>query len=572
MRAMRRTLAALALAATAACSGPHQGGAPAQRPRAANSLRFDLAADPANLNPLFLHQDAASVEQQVARLAFLPFLDLDSRGRFIPELVTRVPTVANGDVSADGRTIIYHLRPNVRWSDGLPVTANDVLWTLHAIMDPNTPVPSREGYDLIDRAYAKSPHTVVFHLRHAWAPAATTFFSYGFRPQFVLPSHVLSKQIPLAQAPFNAAPTVGDGPFTFVSWKRGESLLYRANTRYWRGTPHVQRLDIRVIPDPQTNLVMLRSGQLDWNLIAPVQQETLYGARGVRYAYVSTAVVAGLVFNLSHPPLDDARVRRAIAMGIDRQGISKKITLGRYPVTNAIQPQFSWAYDPAVKEPGYDPARSDALLDAAGWRRSPSGMREKNAKTLALVYVQFPESMTGVRVATAVQAQLRDRGIAVEIKSVSNAQTLSAFLARRHARRGAIRHGVRSLHDGIGSRRFVDPRVQCALELHALLQRAGRRVGEGGASRRFHERPQTDLRPDRTPGRARLADPVFVQRRLHLCVPRATARVRTERISADVECSAMVNRLIARWVRPRKSLACASSASVSKVRQRPNFR
>lgn len=406
------------LAVLAGCTSPGGAGAP----RAADSVRFDLAADPANLNPLFLHQDASSVEQQVARLSFLPFIDLDANGRLVPELIARVPTVQNGDISQDGRTITYRLRPGVKWSDGVPVTSRDVLWTLHAIMDPSVPVPSREGYDLIDRAYAKDAHTVVFHLKHAWAPAATTFFSYGFRPQFVLPEHVLSKQTPLSQAPFNGSPTVGDGPFTFVSWKRGESLLYRANPLYWRGPPRVRQLDIRVIPDPQTNLVMLRSGQLDWNLIAPVQQQTLRSAPDIRYAYVPTAVVAGAVFNLSHPPLDDVRIRRAIAMSIDRAGISKKITHGRYPVTNALQPQFSWAYDPSVREPSYDPKGADALFDAAGWRRGSDGMRRKNGNPLFLVYVQFPESVTGVGVATVIQAQLRERGVAVEIKSVSNAQ------------------------------------------------------------------------------------------------------------------------------------------------------
>jgi peptide/nickel transport system substrate-binding protein len=386
------------------------------------TARFDLAADPTNLNPLFLHQDASSVEQQVARLAFEPFIDLDARGRQIPALITRIPSVENGDLSRDGRTIVYHLRPQVRWTDGVPVTSADVLFTLHAILDPRNPVPSHEGYDLIDSAYEKDAHTVVFHLKHAWAPAVSTFFSYGFRPQFVLPKHVLEKETPLAQAPFNAAPAVSDGPYKFVSWTRGESLSYVANSQYWRGAPKIARLDIRVIPDPQTNLVMLRSGQLDWNLIAPVQQRTLDGAEGVAFRYVPTAVVAGLVFNLSHPPLDDPRVRRALAMSIDRESISTKITLGRYPVTNALQPQFSWAYDPAVKEPGYNPAAADALFDAAGWRRESGAVRRKNGKALSLVYVQFPESMTGVHVATAVQAQLRARGVDVEVKSISNAQ------------------------------------------------------------------------------------------------------------------------------------------------------
>jgi len=385
-------------------------------------VRFDLAADPSNLNPLFLHQDASSVEQQIARLLFEPFADIDARGRPVPALLARLPTRANGDLSADGRTIVYRLRREARWSDGVPVTSSDVLFTLRAILDPRNPVPSREGYDLIDRAIARDPHIVVFHLRHAWAPATATLFSYGFRPQFVLPAHVLQSQTPLAQARFNGNPSVGDGPFHFVSWQRGERLIFTPNQRYWRKRSDARGLDVRIIPDPQTNLVMLRSGQLDWNLIAPAQQAGLRAALDIAYRYVPTAVVAGLTLNLSHPVLRDVRVRRALCMAIDREAISRKITLGRYPVTNALQPQFSWAFDRSVREPAFNPAGSDALLDAAGWRRGAGGVRRKGAEALSLVYVQFPESATGVRVATAVQAELRARGIEVEVKSVSNAQ------------------------------------------------------------------------------------------------------------------------------------------------------
>jgi len=411
-------LAALALAG---CST----GAPHRLP---GSVRFDLASDPANLNPLFLHQDAASVEQQVARLSFEPFIDFDPAGREIPQLLLRVPSQKNGDLSPDGRTIVYRLRPQVRWSDGVPVTSADVLFTLRAILDPRNPVPSHEGYDLIDRAQARGPHVVVFHLKHAWAPAVDTFFSYGFRPQFVLPEHVLRAQAPLARAAFNAAPTVGDGPYRFVAWRRGESMLYVANARYWRGSPRAQRLDIRIIPDPATNLVLLQSRELDWNLIAPLQQTTLRSTADIAYRYVPTGVVAGLTMNLSHAPLNDVRVRRAIAMSIDRAGISRKITLGRYPVTDAIQPRFSWAFDASVREPQYDPGGADRLLDGAGWRRGPDGMRGKDGKPLTLVYVQFKETATGVRVATAAQAMLRKRGVDVEMKTISNAQLFSSIL------------------------------------------------------------------------------------------------------------------------------------------------
>jgi peptide/nickel transport system substrate-binding protein len=415
---MRRlaVLGSLCLVLVACSAGGQRGGAPP------GVVRFDLAADPNTLNPLFLHQDAASVEQQVARLAFEPFIDLDPSGRPIPALLDRIPTVANGGVSPDGRTITYHLRKGVRWSDGVPVSSADILFTLHAILDPTNPVRSHEGYDLIDRATAPNAQTVVFHLRRAWAPAVMTYFSYGFSPQFVLPAHVLRTQAPLASAPFNAAPTVGDGPFTFISWERGEALEYVANPLYWRGKTPVTRLDIRIIPDPQTNLVMLHGGSLDWNLIAPSQKEQLQSDRSIAFVRVPTSVIAGLVINTKHVPFNDVRVRRAIAMSIDREAISRKITLGAYPVTNMLQPQFSWAYDPTIREPGFDPSGADRLLDAAGWKRGPDGLRRKNGQLLELTYVQFPESVTGVSTASFAQEELRLRGFDAHIESITNAQ------------------------------------------------------------------------------------------------------------------------------------------------------
>jgi peptide/nickel transport system substrate-binding protein len=398
------------------------GCTPGYRSEPGATIRFDLAADPRTLDPLFLTPDAASVEQQVARLVFEPFIDLDARGRPHAALLREIPTRANGDLSADGRTIRYRLRPGVRWSDGEPVTAADVLFTLRAILDPRNPVRSHEGYDLIDRAYAPNPQTVVFHLRHAWAPAVMTYFSYGFSPQFVLPAHVLRGEAPLARAPFNAAPTVGDGPYRFLSWRRGEGLRYAANPRYWRGRPPVANLIVSSVPDPSTNLLLLQSGTLDWNLLAPAQLAVVRGDRHVRFVAVPTAVVAGVAFNTTHPPLDDVRVRRALAMSIDRNAISRKITLGFYPVTNVAQPRFSWAFDPSVRQPEYNPSEADRILDGAGWRRGSDGMRRRDGKPLHFVYVQFPETATGVRVATAIQAALRQRGVDVTIKSVSNAQ------------------------------------------------------------------------------------------------------------------------------------------------------
>ena len=384
-------------------------------------IRFDVAADPTNLNPLFAHADAGSVEAQLARLVFEPFIDIDEHGRPIPELLSEIPTLQNRGVSKDGRTITYHLRPNVLWSDGVPVTANDVLFTLRAINDPRNPVRSREGYDLIDNAYAPDAHTVVVRLHRSWAPAVATFFSYGASAQYVLPAHLLAHAGTLAQADFNQHP-IGDGPFTFVSWRRGERLEYVGNSRYWRGAPKTQRLEIGIVPDPGTNLTLLQSRAIEWNLIAPDQQAIVAHQPHITFRDVPLALVAGIVLNTTHPPLDDARVRRAIAASIDRNAISRKITFGRYPVIDTAQPLHSWARDPGVHQPAYDPVAADRMLDDAGWLRGRDGTREKDGKRLSLVYVQFPETRTGVAVATFVQAELRIRGIDAAIKSISNAQ------------------------------------------------------------------------------------------------------------------------------------------------------
>jgi peptide/nickel transport system substrate-binding protein len=408
---------ALAVVALAACSHVERtvtaiGGF--------ETVRFALAADPQTLDPLFAHVDANSVEQQVARLAFEPFIDVDERGRSVPVLLDRIPTVENGGLSRDGRTIVYHLRAGLRWQDGVAVSAHDVVWTLHAILDDRNPVRSRSGYDRVAKAEELDARTVRVTLKEPWAPAVATLFSYGTAPQYVLPAHLLEREPKLETSAFGAHP-VGNGPYKLAAWVRGDHLTYEPNPSYWRGAPRVQ-LDVRIVPDPGTNFTLLQSGGLDWNLVSPSQRASLGAAPSVAFRTVPLTLIAGIAVNTAHPPLDDVRVRRAIAASIDRDAISRKITFGRYPVVDTAQPLGSWARDPSVREPGFAPAEADRLLDAAGWKRGAGGVRMKRGQPLALTYVQFPESQTGVRVATFAQSELNARGFNVTIKSLSNAQ------------------------------------------------------------------------------------------------------------------------------------------------------
>lgn len=386
-----------------------------------SSVHFAIGADPQSLDPLFAHPDAGGVEAELARLIFEPFVDIDASGHQIPVLLSRIPTVANGDLSPDGRTIVYHLRPGVRWHDGVAVDAHDVLFTLHAILDDRNPVRSREGYDRIVAADAIDAHTVRIHLRAAWAPAVASLFSYGTAPQYVLPAHLLEHEARLDQSAFGAHP-VGNGPFRFVRWERGDHLEYEANPQYWRGAPKVDQLEVRIIPDPGANFTALLSGAIDWSVLSPAQWKSVAQRSDLHFHDVPLAMAVGLALNTRHAPLDDPRVRRAIAASLDRRAISEKLTFGRYPPMETSQRLQSWAHDANAMQPAYDPLAADRALDAAGWVRGADGIRVKAGHRLMLVYTFFPESQTGVRVATFVERALRARGIDVVLKSVSNAK------------------------------------------------------------------------------------------------------------------------------------------------------
>lgn len=381
------------------------------------SIAFNISEDPHSLDPLLAQSDD---EQQVAHLAFDMLVDVDAHGDLIPALATEVPSTANGGVSADGRTITYHLRHDVLWQDGKPFTSRDVWFTWRAIMDPRNEVASTRGYDLIQSIRTPDPYTAIVTLEHPWAPAVSTFFSYGVHPVPIVPAHILEGH-PLRGSTFDQHP-VGTGPYEVVEWQRGDHITYKANPRFYRGVPKTAEIIVREVPDINTDLTMLRTGDLDWSLLSPAQRIGLGDATGMHFVFAPFAGFGAMAYNCRRPPFDDPRMREAIAMSIDRATLSRDITHGQYPVTDVDQPIFSWAYNRAAKEPGYDPVAADKLLDALGWKRGPDGMRRKDGKPLAIGFATFPEGDTAVRTSIMVQAMLRTRGIDVSVKKVTVAQ------------------------------------------------------------------------------------------------------------------------------------------------------
>jgi len=204
-------------------------------------LRIVNIQEPDTLDPI------VGAEQIDADLAFLWggfFFDWSDRNEFVPDLATDMPTLRNGGISPDGKTIVYHLRRRVRWHDGAPFGADDVIFTWHAIMNKNNNVPNTVGYDLITAIDKRDDYTVAVHLRHAYAPFVATFFAPSANPYPVLPAHLLAKYPNINQVPFNSRP-VGTGPFEVERWQRAARSVFerirttgggiRSSLRY--GTP-----------------------------------------------------------------------------------------------------------------------------------------------------------------------------------------------------------------------------------------------------------------------------------------------------------------------------------------------
>ena len=185
-------------------------------------LRIATSYSVRTLNPILGTTDA---EGAFSRLFNDTLITVDPHGRLVPDLAAEVPTTKNGGISADGLTIRYKLREHVKWQDGEPFSSADVKFTLDAIMNPANDVSDRVGFDDVSRVELPDACTIVFHLRHRYAPFVATVFGDDWG---ILPAHILASEKTINDAPFNAMP-IGTGPFRVVRWERGDRIELRRN-------------------------------------------------------------------------------------------------------------------------------------------------------------------------------------------------------------------------------------------------------------------------------------------------------------------------------------------------------
>jgi peptide/nickel transport system substrate-binding protein len=386
-------------------------------------LRFTEFSDPKNLNPML---NSASPTLDLSMFVFSWTVRYDDKARPVPDALTEIPTLANGDVSKDGLTLKYKLRHNMKWQDGPPVTCNDLKFTWQAVMNPHNNVVTTDGYKDIGSIDCSDPYVAVIHMKKLYAPFLQQLWSVnGNAP--ILPEHLLAKynddKGSFNTAPYNALP-VGSGPFKVVQWQRGQEVRMEVNPDFYLGRPKLNEVVYKIVPDENTAETQLQTHEIDmlamgsglkWPQYEALAADPKNGLVAVR---VDSFAWTHVDFNLKQPIVSDVQVRRALAYATDKSEIVNKVEHGSaIPADTDQQPHLSWAYTTDIAHYPFDPAKARQLLDADGWTVGADGVRVKNGQRLEFTLSTQTESTVGKAIQTVLQHQWRDVGVQADIKN-----------------------------------------------------------------------------------------------------------------------------------------------------------
>ena len=380
-------------------------------PRAADTVVVASGADLESANPLVTVHPLA---RQVQRYALFVTL-----ARYDSALAPEPYYARRWTWSDDRRTLTLHLAADLRWHDGRPTTAADAVWTIDAARDPATGYARSADLATIARADAPDDSTLV--LRFATPQPG---FPRILCELPILPAHLLA-HLPrqaMRQAEFSRAPT-GNGPFRFVRRDPGARWIFERNPAFpasLGGPPRLRRVVIAVVDEATTKFAGLVSGSLDVAGISPSMAGLARRDPAITVVDYPVLFSVALVFNPSRAPFDDARVRRAIDLSLDRDRIVSAATLGfATPAASGAPPASRFAHPLVARR---DTRLADSLLDLAGWLRTGDGARTKTGRALTLELLTVGSGDNALE--QLVQADLGARGIEVTIRQLE----LGAFL------------------------------------------------------------------------------------------------------------------------------------------------
>ena len=361
--------------------------------------------------------DAAS--ERVRALMFNSLVKKDEKFDYVPELASKI------DRSEDGLTFTFTLRDGVTFHDGRPFTSADAKYTLDTVLASTFAKAASffEGVGANRKGYVKSveapdAHTLVVRLNSPWTGLLANLVAIAMIPK---DSYESQKTHPL-----------GTGPFKFKSYDQSQQVVdMEANTTYWDGPPQIPALRARVISDSNALQAELQSGRVDIaplpTSLSPDSIKGLGSNPNLNVHQFNGSNLNLLTFNTTEAPLDNVKVRQAIAYAINRESMIRDLVLGQGKIAHSILPEESWAYTPGQTY-HYDPAMAKKLLDEAGFR-DPDGDGPQMRFSKPILFRCSGSSGSARQYAGVIYNYLREVGIPIQIET-SELTTLLDLLRR----------------------------------------------------------------------------------------------------------------------------------------------
>jgi len=338
------------------------------------------------------------------------------------------------EFSRDCRDLTFRLRPGVKWHDGQPFTADDVVFTWQTIIDPKVPSPYKSEYEKVESVRAEGPNVVRIHYSQPFAKALSNWATA------MLPKHLLEKYVSegrIREAPQNWSAPIGTGPYRFKELRSGEKVVLVGNRDYWDGPPYISRIVYRIIPSQATTFLELKARGVDAMTLTALQyaRQTTYRAfersyakfrhPGNGYTYIG--------FNLKDPRFADRRVRQAFAHAINKRELMDGVRLGLAREATGPYKPGTWVYTDKVKTYPFDMEKARQLLAEAGWReKNADGLLVKDGKPFTFEVLTNQGNDERKKIAEIVQAQLGELGVRVEIRVLEWAAFLKEHIKKRN--------------------------------------------------------------------------------------------------------------------------------------------
>jgi peptide/nickel transport system substrate-binding protein len=426
-----------------------------QAPENPEVLKLLYWQAPTILNP---HLSTGFKDSEASRITLEPLASFNAEGKLIPFLASEIPSIANGGVAKDGKSVTWKLKKDVKWSDGTPFTAQDVIATYRFITNPKTGSTSAGTYDSVKTVEAIDPHTVKITFKDVNPAWSLVFVG---TEGMILPAHLYEKYTgeTARQAPANLLP-VGTGPYKVSQFKPGDTVVYEANPLF-READQVgfQRVELKGGGDATSAArAVLQTGEADYAYNLQVEAKVLEDLeKGGKGQLISSfgSLSERVLFNLSdpnkvapngerssvqfpHPFLADPKVRQALTLAIDRDTITTQL-YGRTGKATANFLLLPKEYNSPNTRYEFNLQKANQILDSLGWKDSNGdGTRDKNGVEMKVI---FQTTVNPLRQKTQeiIKQSFQAIGVGVELKTIdasiffssdpSNDDTVEKFYA-----------------------------------------------------------------------------------------------------------------------------------------------